>query len=72
MNAASPQLTQIEDHAARMILEEQNVSRRTKPLKIAMVAYSFYDWDNRVMRYADALAARGEQVGEREAARNLG
>jgi glycosyltransferase involved in cell wall biosynthesis len=27
-----------------------------------MVAYSFYENDNRVMRYAEALAARGDQV----------
>jgi len=27
-----------------------------------MVAYSFYESDNRVMRYAEALAQRGDQV----------
>lgn len=27
-----------------------------------MVAYTFYETDNRVMRYAEALAARGDQV----------
>jgi glycosyltransferase involved in cell wall biosynthesis len=27
-----------------------------------MIAYSFYEGDNRVMRYAEALAARGDQV----------
>ncbi len=27
-----------------------------------MVAYSFYENDNRVMRYAEALAARGDHV----------
>jgi glycosyltransferase involved in cell wall biosynthesis len=36
------------------------VSRR--PLKVAMVAYTFYDKDNRVMRYAETLARRGDKV----------
>ena len=27
-----------------------------------MVAYTFYDRDNRVMRYAETLAKRGDQV----------
>ncbi len=31
-------------------------------MKIGMVAYSFYETDNRVMRYAEALAGRGDQV----------
>jgi len=40
----------------------EDVRQRARPLKIAMVAYSFYDWDNCVMRYAGALAARGDRV----------
>lgn len=31
-------------------------------MRIAMVAYTFYEMDNRVMRYAEALAARGDDV----------
>jgi glycosyltransferase involved in cell wall biosynthesis len=31
-------------------------------MRVCMVAYSFYECDNRVMRYAEALAARGDEV----------
>jgi glycosyltransferase involved in cell wall biosynthesis len=34
--------------------------RRVK--RVAMVSYSFYESDNRVMRYAEALADRGDEV----------
>jgi glycosyltransferase involved in cell wall biosynthesis len=33
-----------------------------KPLRVAMVTYSFYETDNRVMRYAETLAKRGDHV----------
>jgi glycosyltransferase involved in cell wall biosynthesis len=33
-----------------------------RPLRIAMVAYTFYESDNRVMRYAETLARRGDHV----------
>lgn len=33
-----------------------------KPRRIAMVTHSFYESDNRVTRYAEALAARGDHV----------
>jgi glycosyltransferase involved in cell wall biosynthesis len=33
-----------------------------RPLRIAMVAYTFYETDNRVMRYAETLAKRGDHV----------
>ena len=33
-----------------------------KPLRICMVSYSFYERDNRVMRYAETLAKRGDHV----------
>ncbi len=36
------------------------VSRR--PIRVAMVAYSFYEWDNRVKRYAETLVRRGDHV----------
>lgn len=31
-------------------------------MKIAMITYSFYERDNRVLRYAETLAARGDRV----------
>lgn len=31
-------------------------------MRVCMLAYSFYDSDNRVMRYAETLAARGDSV----------
>jgi glycosyltransferase involved in cell wall biosynthesis len=37
-------------------------SRRDRPRRIAMVAYSAYENDNRVMRYAEELAKRGDHV----------
>jgi glycosyltransferase involved in cell wall biosynthesis len=33
-----------------------------KPMKVCMVAYAFYETDNRVRRYAEALAKRGDFV----------
>jgi glycosyltransferase involved in cell wall biosynthesis len=33
-----------------------------RPLRICHLAYSFYENDNRVVRYAQTLAARGDQV----------
>src|SRR5262245_50442278 len=62
MNVASPQLSQIEDRDACITLEGAKGPRPARPLNVAMVAYSFYDRDNRVMRYAEALAARGDHV----------
>lgn len=35
---------------------------RSKPLRVCMIAYSFYETDNRVMRYAETLAKRGDDV----------
>ena len=31
-------------------------------MNVCMVAYSIYEFDNRVMRYAETLAARGDHV----------
>src|SRR5208283_2524237 len=31
-------------------------------MKVCMIAYTFYEGDNRVMRYAEALAKRGDEV----------
>jgi glycosyltransferase involved in cell wall biosynthesis len=33
-----------------------------RPLRVCMVAYTFYETDSRVMRYAEALAQRGDLV----------
>ncbi len=33
-----------------------------KTLRVCMIAYSFYETDNRVMRYAETLAKRGDHV----------
>ena len=33
-----------------------------RPLNVCHLAYTFYETDNRVMRYAEALAARGDRV----------
>src|SRR6266852_6563094 len=38
-----------------------HVSAR-RPLRIAMIAYSFYEMDNRILRYASALAKRGDHI----------
>jgi glycosyltransferase involved in cell wall biosynthesis len=37
-------------------------SQNSKPKRICMVAYTFYETDNRVRRYAEALAKRGDKV----------
>ncbi|HRZ20785.1 MAG TPA: glycosyltransferase, partial [Bacteroidales bacterium] len=36
--------------------------RAKPPIRACMVAYSFYELDNRVMRYAETLAKRGDSV----------
>lgn len=33
-----------------------------RPLRVCMITYTFYETDSRVMRYAEALAQRGDQV----------
>ena len=40
---------------------EDNAAPRT-PLSICMLAYTHYESDNRVMRYAETLSARGDRV----------
>lgn len=39
---------------------KENINRKRR--HICMLAYSFYETDNRIMRYADALANRGDIV----------
>ena len=36
--------------------------QKRRPLRVCMVAYTFYETDSRVMRYAETLAQRGDQV----------
>ena len=36
--------------------------RITSKIRVCMLAYSFYESDNRVMRYAETLARRGDEV----------
>lgn len=36
--------------------------QKQKPLRVCMVAYTFYEADNRVMRYAETLAQEGHEV----------
>src|SRR5579875_336435 len=31
-------------------------------MRVCMLAYTFYEGDNRVMRYAESLASRGDEV----------
>jgi glycosyltransferase involved in cell wall biosynthesis len=40
----------------------QLAARRGSGLRVCMVAYTFYETDNRVMRYAETLAKRGDEV----------
>ena len=37
---------------------KENITRKRR--HICMLAYAFYESDNRIMRYADALAQRGD------------
>ena len=37
-------------------------TRQYRPKRVCMITHSFYESDNRVTRYAEALAARGDQV----------
>jgi glycosyltransferase involved in cell wall biosynthesis len=53
-----PQEAAISDRAA---LPTETFPPR-KPLRVCMVSYSFYENDNRVMRYAETLAQRGDYV----------
>jgi glycosyltransferase involved in cell wall biosynthesis len=39
-----------------------NPGAEIRPLRVCMIAYSFYETDNRVMRYAETLAKRGDYV----------
>jgi glycosyltransferase involved in cell wall biosynthesis len=47
---------------ARYYRESVPVSSRNTRKKICMLAYTAYEYDNRVRRYAETLAKRGDQV----------
>ncbi len=47
--------------ASHVVNMEQRPSMR-RPRRVGMVTHSFYESDNRVTRYAEALAARGDHV----------
>lgn len=42
--------------------ETSSTPSSRRPLHVGMLVYSFYESDNRVMRYAETLASRGDQV----------
>jgi glycosyltransferase involved in cell wall biosynthesis len=48
--------------AARFVSGFRPANPRLHRRRVAMVTYSFYESDNRVMRYAEALAGRGDEV----------
>jgi exosortase len=41
---------------------EEHVPGQEHPMRVCMLAYTFYETDNRVMRYAETLAKRGAHV----------
>lgn len=43
-------------------IERDMQSQQRRSLRICMVTYSFYETDSRVIRYAEALVQRGDQV----------
>lgn len=45
-----------------MISRLEHPPEHRRPKRIGMITYSFYETDNRVTRYAEALAERGDQV----------
>jgi glycosyltransferase involved in cell wall biosynthesis len=47
---------------ASMISRLEHPPEQRRPKRIGMITHSFYETDNRVTRYAEALAERGDQV----------
>ena len=45
-----------------MISRLKHPPERRRPKRVGMITHSFYETDNRVTRYAEALAERGDQV----------
>lgn len=58
---ASPAATKLTASARPPDKASESRSVR-RPLRVAMVSYSFYETDNRVLRYASTLAKRGDYV----------
>jgi len=46
----------------QLVPQTRGASPTHQPQRVAMVAYTFYERDNRVMRYAETLALRGDHV----------
>ncbi|MPY91438.1 MAG: glycosyltransferase [Luteitalea sp.] len=59
---APPQTAEPSRTAAGRIFATEMSSAAQRPLRVCHLAYSFYENDNRVIRYAEALAARGDEV----------
>jgi glycosyltransferase involved in cell wall biosynthesis len=49
-------------HDSTSVHAESREQRHRRSLRVCHVAYTFYENDNRVIRYAEALADRGHQV----------
>ena len=47
---------------AEMVPKTKSERLTSKPKRIGMITHSYYESDNRVMRYAEALAQRGDEV----------
>ncbi len=47
---------------ASYVASTRRDQKRNKPIRVCMVTHSFYENDNRVTRYAEALAQRGDEV----------
>jgi glycosyltransferase involved in cell wall biosynthesis len=60
--AVLPTATTDHQHAPRPAASSLARAHLGRPLRIAMVSYSFYETDNRVLRYASTLAKRGDHV----------
>ena len=41
---------------------QESAPLNRRPLRVCMVAYTFYETDSRVIRYAESLVQRGDQV----------
>ena len=51
---------QVAEHASSAV--SVGVGTPKKPRRVCMISYSYYESDNRVLRYAETLAARGDTV----------
>jgi len=58
-DAQEKTLTEVEEESRAV---KRPKSERKSPLRVCMMAYTFYENDNRVKRYAEALARRGDEV----------